>query len=183
MGVAVTADGTLLASAGFDRSVVLWNLGGPVLTAHPFTAVWQARFSPDGKLLATADADHTVRLWEVSGRRLLATLRGHKEAVFSVAFAHDGRILASGDSDGRIQLWDIASRGRLATLTGHKGQVYSSTSPATAAPSPRPEPTVRCACGTWPSARGSRSSPVTGTTRTRSPSAPTAGPWRVPPTI
>ncbi len=125
MGVAVTADGTLLATAGFDRSVVLWNLGGPVLTAHPFTAVWQARYSPDGKLLATADADHTVRLWEVSGRRLLATLRGHKEAVFSVAFAPDGRILASADSDGRIRLWDVAARGPLATLTGHKGQVYA----------------------------------------------------------
>ncbi|MFE2279572.1 helix-turn-helix domain-containing protein [Streptomyces sp. NPDC059454] len=125
MGVAAASDGTLLATAGFDRSVVLWNLDGPVLTARPFTQVWQARYSPDGRLLATADADHTVRLWEVSGRRLLATLRGHTEAVFSVSFAPDGRTLASAGSDGTIRLWDVAARGPLATLTGHTGQVYS----------------------------------------------------------
>ncbi|MFF6809868.1 helix-turn-helix domain-containing protein [Streptomyces sp. NPDC012403] len=125
MGAAATSDGTLLATAGFDRSVVLWNLGGPVLTARPFTQVWQARYSPDGRLLATADADHTVRLWEVDGRRLLATLRGHTEAVFSVSFAPDGRTLASAGSDGTVRLWDVAARGPLATLTGHTGQVYS----------------------------------------------------------
>ncbi|MFD3730316.1 helix-turn-helix domain-containing protein [Streptomyces sp. NPDC058632] len=125
MGAAVTSDGTLLATAGFDQSVVLWDLGGPVLTARPFTEVWQARYSPDGRLLATADADHMVRLWEVSGRRLLATLRGHTEAVFSVSFAPDGRTLASAGSDGTIRLWDAAAHGPLATLTGHTGQVYS----------------------------------------------------------
>ncbi|MGY0071026.1 nSTAND1 domain-containing NTPase [Streptomyces sp. QTS137] len=125
MGAAVTSAGTLLATAGFDRSVVLWDLGGPALTARPFTEVWQARYSPDGRLLATADADHTVRLWEVGGRRLLATLRGHTEAVFSVSFAPDGRTLASAGSDGTIRLWDVAERGPLATLTGHTGQVYS----------------------------------------------------------
>ncbi|MET8116172.1 nSTAND1 domain-containing NTPase [Streptomyces prasinus] len=125
MGAAVTSGGTLLATAGFDRSVVLWNLGGPALTARPFTEVWQARYSPDGRLLATADADHTVRLWEVGGRRLLATLRGHTEAVFSVSFAPDGRTLASAGSDGTIRLWNVAAREPLATLTGHTGQVYS----------------------------------------------------------
>ncbi len=125
MGAAVTSDGTLLATAGFDRSVVLWNLGGPVLTARPFTQVWQARYSPDGRLLATADADHTVRLWEVGRRRLLATLRGHTEAVFSVSFAPDGRTLASAGSDGTVRLWDVTAREPLATLTGHTGQVFS----------------------------------------------------------
>nr|WP_308309757.1 helix-turn-helix domain-containing protein [Streptomyces sp. CHD11] len=125
MGAAATSDGTLLATAGFDRTVVLWNLRGPVLTARPFTQVWQARYSPDGRLLATADADHTVRLWEVGGRRLLATLRGHTEAVFSVSFAPDGRTLASAGSDGTVRLWDVATHALLTTLTGHTGQVYS----------------------------------------------------------
>jgi WD40 repeat protein len=120
MGVAVTSDGTLLATAGFDQSVVLWDLVGPVLTARPFTEVWQAQYSPDGKLLATADTDHTVRLWDVGSRRLLATLRGHTETVFSVAFAPDGRTLASAGSEGTVRLWDVAKRAPLATLTGHQ---------------------------------------------------------------
>ncbi|MFD4522922.1 helix-turn-helix domain-containing protein [Streptomyces sp. NPDC058470] len=125
MGVAVDSTGKLLATAGFDQSVVFWNLGGPVLTSHPFTEFWQSAYSPDGKLLATADADHTVRLWDVADRRIVATLTGHREAVFSVAFAPDGRTLASAGSDGTIRLWDVATRRQLTALTGHEGGVFS----------------------------------------------------------
>ncbi|MFD8792093.1 nSTAND1 domain-containing NTPase [Streptomyces vinaceus] len=125
LGVAVDPGGTLLATAAFDQSVVLWDLRGPVLTARPFTEVWQAAYSPDGKLLATADADHTVRLWEVAGRRVAASLAGHTEAVFSVAFSPDGRLLASAGSDGTVRLWDVASRTELSALTGHGGIVYA----------------------------------------------------------
>ncbi|MFF9775658.1 helix-turn-helix domain-containing protein [Streptomyces sp. NPDC013978] len=125
LGVAVTSDGTRLATAGFDQSVVLWDLGGQVLTARPFTEVWQVAYSPDGKLLATADTDHTVRLWDVRTHRLLKRLTGHTEAVFSVAFAPDGRTLASASSDGTIRLWDVAGRKALAKLTGHTGEVFS----------------------------------------------------------
>ncbi|MGP3979726.1 nSTAND1 domain-containing NTPase [Streptomyces sp. KR80] len=125
LGVALDSAGTVLATAGFDQSVVLWDLRGPVLTSRPFTEVWQAAYSADGKLLATADADHTVQLWDVARRRVLATLRGHRETVFSVAFAPDGRTLASAGSDGTIRLWDVSARRPLATLTGHSGDVFS----------------------------------------------------------
>ncbi|MGW0583005.1 nSTAND1 domain-containing NTPase [Streptomyces sp. NPDC002920] len=125
MGVAVNADGTMLATAGFDQSVVLWDLRGSVLTARPFTEVWQSAYSPDGRLLATADTDHTVRLWDVARRRAVATLRGHRAAVFSVAFAPDGRTLASAGSDGTVRLWDVAGHRLLDTLTGHHGDVFA----------------------------------------------------------
>ncbi|MEH0474649.1 WD40 repeat domain-containing protein [Streptomyces sp. B21-097] len=125
MGVAVNADGTMLATAGFDQSVVLWDLGGPVLTARPYTEVWQSAYSHDGRLLATADTDHTVRLWDVARHRPVATLRGHRSAVFSVAFAPDGRTLASAGSDGTVRLWDVAAHRLLRTLAGHQGDVFS----------------------------------------------------------
>ncbi|MET8165898.1 helix-turn-helix domain-containing protein [Streptomyces sp. NPDC005329] len=125
MGVAVNADGTMLATAGFDQSVVLWDLGGPVLTARPYTEIWQSAYSPDGRLLATADTDHTVRLWDVARHRAVATLRGHRAAVFSVAFAPDGRTLASAGSDGTVRLWDVAAHRLLDTLAGHRGDVFS----------------------------------------------------------
>ncbi|MET7654561.1 helix-turn-helix domain-containing protein [Streptomyces sp. NPDC005486] len=125
MGVAVNADGTMLATAGFDQSVVLWGLGGPVLTARPYTEIWQSAYSPDGRLLATADTDHTVRLWDVTRHRTVATLGGHRSAVFSVAFAPDGRTLASAGSDGTVRLWDVATHRLRATLRGHHGDVFS----------------------------------------------------------
>ncbi|WP_149826780.1 helix-turn-helix domain-containing protein [Streptomyces tailanensis] len=125
LGVAVNSDGTLLATAGFDQSVVLWDLGGQVLTARPFTEVWQVAYSRDGKLLASADADHTVRLWDTAKRSLLKQFEGHTETVFSVAFSPDGKILASASSDGTVRLWNVTKREPLAKLTGHEGEVFS----------------------------------------------------------
>ena len=87
--VAFSPDGTSLASASFDNTVLLWDVstGQPKTTLEGHTdRVLSVAFSPDGSTLASASLDGTVLLWDVSTGQLKTTLEGHTDRVLSVAF-------------------------------------------------------------------------------------------------
>jgi serine/threonine protein kinase len=126
--VAVSPDGSLLASGSFNGSTQLWQLDtGQQLgefSGHT-GAVWAVAMSPNGKLLATGSEDKTVKLWNLRTGELLHTFKGHSEAVFSIAFSPDGQTLASVSEDKTIKLWNLQTDKLQRTLKGHTDAVQS----------------------------------------------------------
>lgn len=103
--LAYSPDGGILATAGTDQFISLWDVATGRLRAKfagHTGVVWSLAWSPDAQRLATAGWDGTVRLWNATRRKdaeALATV-----ANFSVAFSPDTQVLAGGGAG--VQLWD-----------------------------------------------------------------------------
>ncbi|WP_230202829.1 WD40 repeat domain-containing serine/threonine protein kinase [Parafrankia discariae] len=138
--VAFSSARPILASAGADQTIRLWNLTSPAdprIFGRPLPghtgAVLSLAFSPEAEILASAGADSVIRLWDLTDPtapvHVGKALRGHTGQVNSVAFSPDGRTLASGGKDETVRLWDVTNpattRPIRAPLRGHTGRVLS----------------------------------------------------------
>jgi WD40 repeat protein len=126
LSVAFSPDDRLLAAAGANEDIHLWQIadGQQFLTLKGHTNwVLSVVFSPDGQLLASAGEDCRIKLWHVRDGNCLMTLIGHTDYVHSVSFSPDGEILASSSIDQTLKLWSVKTGECLNTLHGHESWI------------------------------------------------------------
>ena len=121
--VAVWLDGKLVASAGIDNTVRLWEAAtGKEIRCMEGGAVqkWvtSLAFSTEGRILASAREDGTIRMCQFATGKEIRSLVGHEGAVNSIAISPDGRNLASGGDDSTIRVWKLDTGQELRRFTG-----------------------------------------------------------------
>ncbi|MFF3378343.1 hypothetical protein ACFYXF_35995 [Streptomyces sp. NPDC002680] len=135
VSISFAPDSTVLATASWDGTVRLWDVGD---THHPVQLavlkqpgrLSSVAFGQGGRVLAAA-GERSVRLWDVADRRApveLSTLPVQPAAPKWVAFRPDGDIVATGHTDGATRLWNVRDPRHplpLATLPGHTAAVTS----------------------------------------------------------
>jgi len=96
-------DGTLIATAGYDQVIRVWNAAsGKLVREIPGHngAVFDLAFSPNGKLLASASGDHTSKVWRVSDGERLDTLNQPQGARIPDR-VHSGRQVSARGGGGQ----------------------------------------------------------------------------------
>ncbi|KAJ1701977.1 hypothetical protein LUZ63_001756 [Rhynchospora breviuscula] len=105
-----SSDGKILASAGHDKRVNLWNMETQQMenrTEEHVNFITDIRFRTGIAQLATSSSDGTVRLWNAAERGgCIQTFMGHSSQVTSLDF-HPKRteLLCSCDDNGEIRFW------------------------------------------------------------------------------
>jgi WD40 repeat protein len=115
--VAWNRDGSLLATAGHDARVRVWDMGNGRLMrdyrghADPVGAV---SFLANGKIISAGGKE--LRVWDPATGKDVKILAGNSGQIKSLAVEPSGNLVAAGGDDRSVRVWEIQSRKEMYSL-------------------------------------------------------------------
>ncbi|WP_293354888.1 MULTISPECIES: hypothetical protein [unclassified Microcoleus] len=112
VSVGGNAQNPVIASAGEDGTVRLWNKSGQqikqlVAEGKPnydsFTAI---AVTPNGQKIIAGKGNGTVYLWDKSGKQV-KTWVAHGKKVTAISFSKNGQTLVTAGNDGLARIWMV----------------------------------------------------------------------------
>jgi WD40 repeat protein len=104
--------GRLVAAAGDDHVIRIWNMDDGVLVQRLVGHTDWIRavaFSPDGTTLVSSGNDRRVLMWDVATGSLSRQLAEHDHAIGAVAFSHSGRWVATAGFEDQLCILDLTA--------------------------------------------------------------------------
>lgn len=135
--LAYAKDREVIASAGFDRMIYLWDIQALTMlttakntvTTKPLdgskNSIYSLAINQCGTLVASGSTEKVIRLWDPRSRQKLLKLRGHTDNVRSLLLSRDGSSLLSASSDGTIRLWSISQQRCISMIRVHDEGVWT----------------------------------------------------------
>lgn len=105
--VAYRPDGKMLATAGRDDNVILWDMKkhAKIQTLHGHQEwVESVAFSPNGRYLASGSTDRSVRVWDTVALKPVTILNDESSVGSPVCWTADGKYLITVNVDDYLQI-------------------------------------------------------------------------------
>lgn len=120
--IAVNAQQSIIATAGWDGRIKFWNLKNKDLiftigNAHS-DDIEAIAFTPNGHQLVSVGLDNVAALWNVTTGERLKTFSS-PAPIYSLAVSPNGRLLAIGNASGQILIWNLSTGDLLTSLAAH----------------------------------------------------------------
>ncbi len=115
LALAASPDGALLASAGADKHVHVWDVrAGAHVQAFPGhrDAVTCLSFRPGSRTLFSGSADRCIKIWSLDDMAYVDTLYGHSNEVLALAAGRRERAISCG-RDRSCRLWKVSEDSQL----------------------------------------------------------------------